>query len=495
MKRFLEIVPGAASAIALSALIFFSWKAPVGVVIFIVLYDLYWFLKVVYLFFHLRLSFATLRKNLERDWFRELKTDHSGWESVRHLVILPMYKESFDVVRESFRSLASANYDLKKFIVVLALEERGGEEDAETARKVQEEFGDLFHRFAVSVHPAGIPGELAGKGANETWAAKFAKNEIVDKDLIPYDDLIVSVFDIDTRPGKDYFAILAYKFLSEPDRLRASFQPVPLFTNNFYHASLFPRLIGFSATFWQLMQQSRHEQLVTFSSHSIPFRALVEVGFWHTDIVSEDSRIFFQCLLHYRGEWKTVPLFYPVYMDAVEGTTFFTAMKNLYLQQRRWAWGVENFPYVVGEFIRRKDIPFRIKRFWTLKIFDGFFSWSTSSFIIFLFGVMPNLLGSEAFKQTVYSYNLPLITGWLINMSSIGIITSAFLSMHFLPPRGEEAVRLRDYALYFLQWFLMPVTFVTFGSIPAFESQMRLLLGGKFRLGFWKTPKGKEKAE
>jgi hypothetical protein len=491
MKRFLEIVPGTASFLALGALVFFSWKAPVWVVIFIVLYDLYWFLKVLYLFFHLRTSFSILKKNLAKDWFQELTADHREWGNLYHLVVLPMYKESFEVVHKSFESLAAANYDLKRMIVVLALEERGGEGDREIAGRITAEFGPRFHRFFVSTHPDGIPGELAGKGANETWAVKAAKQEVIDAELIPYDRIIVSVFDIDTRPGRDYFAILAYKFLSTPDRLRASYQPVPLFTNNFYHASIFPRLIGFSATFWQLMQQSRREQLVTFSSHSISFRALVDLGYWHTDIVSEDSRIFFQALIHYKGEWQTVPLLYPVYMDAVEGDSFFGAMKNLYKQQRRWAWGVENFPYVVSEFIRRKDIPFRVKRFWTLKIFDGFFSWSTSSFIIFLFGVMPNWLGDEAFKQTVYSYNLPLVTGWLINLSSIGIITSAFLSMHFLPPKEAEArPRLKEYVFYFLQWFFMPVTFVVFGSVPAFEAQLRLMFGGKYRLGFWKTPKG-----
>jgi hypothetical protein len=489
MQRFLEIVPGLASALALSALIFFSWQAPVAVVIFIVLYDLYWFLKVVYLFFHLRTSFSRLKKNIATDWRAELNAHHPKWESLTHLVVLPMYRESYEVVEASFESLSRANYDLKKLIVVLALEEKGGEEDKETAQKIRARYGELFRNFLVTEHPAGLPGELPGKGANETWAAKKAKELIIDTDLIPYDDILVSVFDIDTRPGKEYFGVLAYSFFSTPDRLHSSFQPVPLFTNNFYHTSLFPRLIGFSATFWQLMQQSRHEQLVTFSSHSIPFRALVDVGFWHTDIVSEDSRIFFQCLIHYKGQWQTVPLFYPVYMDAVEGGTFREAMQNLYKQQRRWAWGVENFPYVVSAFARAKDIPFRIKRFWTIKIFDGFFSWSTSSFIIFLFGVMPNVLGNEAFKETIYSYNLPLVTGWLINLSSVGIITSAFLSMHFLPPK-EERVRARDYILYLFQWFFMPVTFVIFGSVPAFEAQTRLLLGGKFRLGFWKTPKG-----
>lgn len=491
MQRFLEIVPGAASLLALLALVFFSWQLPVVIVIFIVLYDLYWFLKVTYLFFHLRVAFSALRKNLKIDWFARLKSGGNEWDKIIHLVILPMYKESHEIVHTSFVSLSKTNYEKKNMIIVLALEEGGGEDDRETAQKIQQEFGNLFRNFLITVHPKNIPGELAGKGSNETWAMKAVKRDIIDAEKIPYGNIITSVFDIDTKPGENYFGILTQKFLATPDNMHASYQPIPLFTNNFYHTSIFPRLIGFSATFWQLMQQSRPEQLVTFSSHSIPFQALVDVGFWHTDIVSEDSRIFFQCLLHYKGAWETIPLLYPVYMDAVEGGTFWSAMKNLYKQQRRWAWGVENFPYVVGEFIRRKDIPFRIKRFWTIKIFDGFFSWSTSSFIIFLFGVMPNVLGNEIFKQTIYSYNLPRVTGILINLSSVGIITSAFLSMTFLPPR-DSGIRVRDYFFYLAQWFFMPVTFVTFGSIPALEAQIRLLLGGKFRLGFWKTPKGKK---
>lgn len=491
MQRFLEIVPGVASLLALLALILFSWQLPVFVVFFIVLYDLYWFLKVTYLFFHLRVAFSHLRKNIKIDWFAKLKEEGKPWHEVVHLVILPMYKESYEVVRASFLSLSKTNYEKKNLLVVLALEAAGGEADQEIAKKIQEEFGGLFRNFFITTHPKDLPGELSGKGSNETWAIQAVKRDVIDAEKIPYENILTSVFDIDTRPGENYFGILTYKFLATPTRTRASYQPIPLFTNNFYHTSIFPRLIGFSATFWQLMQQSRAEQLVTFSSHSVPFQALVDVGFWHTDIVSEDSRIFFQCLLHYKGDWQTVPLLYPVYMDAVEGSTFWGAMKNLYKQQRRWAWGVENFPYVVGEFIRRKDIPFRIKRFWTIKIFDGFFSWSTSSFVIFLFGVMPNILGSEVFKQTIYSYNLPRITGILINLSSVGIITSAFLSMTFLPPRASR-VRVRDYLFYLGQWFFMPITFITFGSIPALESQIRLMLGGKFRLGFWKTPKGKK---
>ena len=59
------------------------------------------------------------------------------------------------------------------------------------------------------------------------------------------------------------------------------------------------RVVASSTTFWLFTDLSRSERLFTFSSHSMSFRALVDVGFWDKTIVTEDSRIFLQGLVRY----------------------------------------------------------------------------------------------------------------------------------------------------------------------------------------------------
>ena len=489
MIRFWEIMPGALAWLTLFGLTFLSWRAPVAVVVFILLYDLYWFLKLIYLFFHLRSSFTKMNANLKMDWLAKLKKDNpENWEKIRHLVILPVYRESYGIIKQAFSNLIEANYPKEKFFVVLATEERGGEADLESALMIEKEFNGAFKGFLITRHPSDLPNELAGKGSNQAWAAKEALSKLIDPSGISYDDVLVSVFDIDTRTDQDYFGILAYKFLNSSHPYRSSFQPIPLFINNVHEAPFFARLVGFSGSFWQLMQESRPEQLVSFSSHSMPLKALVEVGFWETDIVSEDSRIFFQCLAHYKGDWRAEPLLYPVYMDAVAGETFFAALKNLYKQQRRWAWGAENLARAANDFSKDKSFPAKVGRFWKWTLLDGVYSWSTSSFIIFLFGWFPNLLGDEAFRTSVISYNLPRLTGWILNLSSIGVIASAFLSIIILYPRLKGFKRWH-LVWYFLEWLLTPLVFIIFSAFPALDAQTRLMLGGRFRLGYWRTPK------
>ena len=240
-----------------------------------------------------------------------------------------------------------------------------------------------------------------------------------------------------------------------------------------------------------MMHQAWPERLTTFSSHSMPFKALVEIGFWQTNIVSEDSRIFWQFFLHYNGDWRTVPLFYPVYMDANVASGFWQTIRNLYKQQRRWAWGVENIPYVLSGFFARK-IAGGQKIYRGFHLIDDFHSWATNALVIFIFGWLPVAIGGENFDISLLSYNLPRVTSFIMTLASIGIVTSAVLALSLLPPKPEKN-KIRHYFLYLAQWILMPLTLIILGSFPALEAQTRLMLDKRFHLDFWTTPKSRSK--
>lgn len=488
--RLMEVLPAFLSWMTLALMFVLSIFLPVWVAFFIILFDLYWLLKTVYLSLHLRSSFAKMKENMKINWLDKLKGDDKlkSWQNIYHLIILPMYNEDYEVVRESFLRLSEANYPLDKMIVVLGLEERAGDINIVVKEKIVKEFGDKFYRFLVTTHPENLFGEKPGKGSNEAWAGKIVKEEVIDREKINYENILVSVFDVDTQVYEEYFGILTYTYLNTENKLRSSYQPVPLFLNNVFQAPALARIIGFSGTFWHLIQQSRPEKLTTFSSHSMPFMALVDIGFWNKDIVSEDSRVFWQCLVQYNGDYKVVPLFYPVSMDANVAPTFWRTMLNLYKQQRRWAWGSENTAYLMQGFRKNKKISFFKKFLWGFHTIEGNHSWATNSIIIFTLGWLPIILGGQDFRITLLAYNLPEITRYIMNFASIGIISSAVLSMSLLPKRPEWFSK-RNYLWYFASWLIMPFTLIFFGAIPALEAQTRLALSGKFRLDFWVTPK------
>ena len=354
---------------------------------------------------------------------------------VFHLVILPFYKEkNGEIVDSCMESLLRANYDKKKMAVVLACEERAGEGALRIAGEAEKKFGGKFGNFLVTVHPEAVPGEMAGKGSNISYAAEEARKKILDAGEIPYENVLVSAFDIDTVVYPDYFSCLTWNFLASPNPYRFSYQPVPLYNNNMWQSPALSRVVANSGTFWQMIQQERPERLTTFSSHSMTFKALYEVGYWQKNIVSEDSRIFWNEFLANDGNYVVVPLSYPVSMDANLAAGFWQTMKNVYKQQRRWSWGAENIPYLLMGFIKNKSIP----RWKKIKIsvleLERAWSLSTDPIILFFFTWVPVIVGGRHFDSSLLSYNMITFSRYVSLLGALGIVLSAILSMTLIPP-------------------------------------------------------------
>ena len=503
--RVFEIIPGFLAWSTLVLVVVLSFFIPVLVAVFIILFDVYWLIKTVYLSLHLRVSYKKLRENMKINWpeaLNEISNSNlttvrqipivRSWQDIYHLIFLPVYKEDFILISATMESLLKTNYPKDKMIVVLCWEERGGEETGKTIEAIEKIYGSNFFHFMKIMHPEGLVNEIPGKGSNTSFAAQVVKSEVIDKMEINYEKILVSNFDIDTVVYPDYFGILTHTFLTTENPLRASYQPVPIYINNIWEAPAFARVVAFSATFWHTIKQEKHETATTFSSHSMPWQALIDVGFWQKNMVSEDSRIFWQCFLRYDGDYRVVPLFYPVSMDANVGQTTWQTFKNVYKQQRRWGYGVENIPYFLFGFAKNKKIDGFKKLKYGFMVIEGFHSWATNALIIFLLGWLPVIVGGNEFNKTVLSFNLPHITRLIMTLSMVGLISTAILSIILLPPRPPGFGKLK-YFWMALQWFLFPVTTICLGLFPGLEAQTRLMLG-KY-MGFWVTPKFRNKSE
>jgi hypothetical protein len=497
--RLLEIFPGFLSWGFLFIAVFLSYKRPLWIALFIITFTIFWFFRTIYFSLLLWIGFKKMEKNKAIDWIEKLNSlpitafdnlnPEKGvrdWKKIYQLIVIPIYKESLEIMRDTFRALEKVDFPKNRMIVVLACEERAKSVVEQTARQIEKEFGSSFFKFMVTWHPFNLPGEIVGKGSNETWSALQAREKIIDPEKIPYQNIIFSSFDGDTCVFPKYFSSLTYQYLTSEKPLRTSFQPIPLYINNAWQASVVSRVFAFSSTFWHTMNQGRPEKLITFSSHSMSFYALNDVGFKQTNVVSDDSRIFWQCFLKYDGDYRVKPLYYPVSMDANVAQKFFKTLLNIYKQQKRWAYGVGDIAYFLFGFYKNKKIPFAKKFFLAYELIEGHLSWATVSIIIFLLGWLPLFLGGQEFSHTLISYNLPRAISGIMTLTMSGLLLSVYISFILIPPKPPECSRFK-YLMLVFGWALFPIMMIFFTALPALEAQTRWMLGRY--MGFWVTEK------
>ncbi len=481
-----EYIPGLMIWVTFIASIVLSFVKPLWVIYFIILFSLYWVLRLFYFVFYSILSSYMFNKQIKFDW-KNKRESLENWQDYYHLFILPTYNEPYEVLESSLEGILACGYPADKIIVGITWEERRKDIYDEVEPKIKAKYENKFFKLLTTLHPDGLEREIKGKAANANWLGWKCK-EMIDELQIPYEKIIVSYFDCDTAVHPKYLDYLTYRYATHPNPTRSSFQPAVLYNNNIWDAPAPMRITAFSTVFWLLAELMRPDRLYTFSSHAISFKALVDVGFWEKDIVTDDSRIFLQCFIHYNGDYEVTPLYIPVSMDTVIAeTSAWEGFKNLYKQQRRWGWGVEHFPYMLYHFRKKKDlIPFktRVKYIWNLG--EGMYSWATAPLILFVLGRLPLYVAGPDVKATVIAQNAPFVLELLMTIGMAGILISAILSIRLLPPRPKQHPKYK-WLIMLLQWILLPVNIVIFGAFPAIEAQTRLMLG-KY-LGFFVTPK------
>jgi len=487
-KRLFEIIPAFLSWWVLIILFILAVLSPAVCALFLIVYEIYWMIRTFYLTTLLAIAHQRMRIEKNRNWLIECqKTSHKcqqKWNQIYHAVIFPIYREDVKILHASVKALLDANYPKDKLIVVMAFEERDPQA-REKAKELEEEFGRSFLKYMSTFHPDKIAGEARVKGANATWAAKILK-EFIDERRIPYERITISCFDADTCVEKEYFSCLTFHYVTSPHPERCSYQPIPVYNNNIWRAPSMARIIEISSSYCQMIESMRQEKFVTFSSHSMSFKTLVDVDFWPVDMISDDSVIYWRSMIFYKGDYHVVPMYVTVSMDVAYGRGFLGTLAVQYRQKRRWAWGVENFVYVMLNFVKGTDIPLRLKIRRMFNLLESHISWATWAIIITILTPIPIISGGLIFKGTITGFSFSRITTLLFVTTNFMILVWILLSFSLLPPRPHDVKPLKRITMY-TQWFLAPIVIMILGSFPALDAQTRLALG-KY-LHFQYTPK------
>ncbi|TAK88987.1 hypothetical protein EPO04_02670 [Patescibacteria group bacterium] len=546
--RALEILPGVTTWLLLVLPVVLSIFAPMVVVYGIIAFYLFWLLRAFRYSSYLILGYRTMGKVERTDWservdwlrhpdeylakaerrMRDLLRTHpsaaSRWQSfgsnsqyrqrylelhnqiqtlrdiqgrqtatldpdsIYHVVIMAVYNEARDIIEPSVKALFDVDYPAKKIMLAIAYEERGPEETKQVARELADRYADRFGLCVAIEHPDGIAGEVIGKGGNITNAGRQLAEQLQGQGLDP-ERVVVTTFDSDHRASRQYFSVLTYLYCIDPNRSRKSFQPVPMFYNNIWDAPAPMRIIATNNSFWHLIETMRPHRLRNFSAHAQGLRALLDTDFWSVSTPVEDGHQYWRSWLAFDGDHQVVPMYTPVFQDAVLAETYPKTFVAQYKQLRRWAYGISDFPYVVRHCLINSRIGFWNKSVHVFRLLEGHIAWSTTALIV-TFGAWLPLFLNERFSRQELAHQLPVIASNLQNIALVGLIIMVAISMISLPPRPARYRSSRRLFLL-LQWVLVPVVSIAFSATAAIDAQTRLMLG-KY-LAFQVTPKSRRK--
>ena len=472
-QRLLEILPG---FISWSLIIFPLWGSfliPELVAYYIIAFNVYWMWRsfnVAFLaiFAHFRISAST-----RYDWLGDLEV-FPDWEKVHHLIIIPSYQTPLTTLRRTLTALKNQTFPQDRLAIILSFENREGELARQKAQTLTQEFKSVFGYFWTTFHP-DIPGEIKGKSANTSWGAQQAKHNLVDKSGLDINYLTVTSEDDDSVMHPHYFAALTYQFLDNPERYHTIWQAAVMFYNNIWRVPAPVRVMASIFSTFQLFILMRPDSLMNFSTYSTSLKLIDAIGYWDTDVIPEDYRLFFKAYFATKGRVEVKPLFVPIYNDAAESSTFWRTMVNQYEQIKRWAWGVSDDAYIIKRWLTVPDLPFWDKTLRVIRVLENHFLWPVNWFAITLGALLPPLLNPD-FARTSLGKTLPQVSSAILTLSLISLVIILLIDAKNRPPRPHQ-VSLVKRLLQPFEFVLLPLVGLFFNALPGIDAHTRLMLG------------------
>jgi hypothetical protein len=504
--RFFEILPGLLSLLLFLTPIVLSIFFVPAAALFIITYILILLIRASAMSLRVIEGYGNVKKARQIDWELLLRDFYSPEKSLEHyrraknkllsahgrnmerlhkrgaidmlpdelyqVVVIATYNESQAIIHPTIEYVIDSNgFENRKTVLFIAYEQRASEQKKRETLETLKLYRTRFYHAEAVEHPL-VEGELAGKGANATYTGRriavWAKEKGIDPSKI-----IVTVLDADNRTDKNYFSLLSYVYLSAENRKQKSYQPVALYNNNIWDVPAIMRICAISNTYFHLGNSMRPHALRNFSAHAQSLDALIDTDFWSVRTIVEDGHQFWRSYFRYDGDYQVLPLYVPIYQDAVYAGSRYKTTVAQFKQIRRWTYGASDVSYVATRafFMKNKvsktDALFKFGR-----LLESHVGWAVSAPLLLLSGWLPLFLNGRA-AHNIVALRLPQIVSDINTVALIALLFVVYVGLSTLPKRPSYHKRRRAFGFVW-QWIFTPVVGVAFNSIEAINSQTHL---------------------
>jgi cellulose synthase/poly-beta-1,6-N-acetylglucosamine synthase-like glycosyltransferase len=493
------MVPGFITLLLLFAPI---WATLMGVPELVLYYvaflSVYWFYKTLVTTLGNFIAFRRYKRALALNWDRMIKDIEwetlpnpeqlpKSYDDFKVVVLLPFYKEPYEVLIQTIESIKRSTYDIKKVTIVFAVEESGGEVSRLNAERLKQEQGQYFGDFRYYIHPQGIAGEPTGIAApNLNWAARHYVLELLEEgeNLLNY---LVIKYDSDMQISPKFLSNFVHTYLVSPNRYNAFFSPaIMLYSNNYWKVPVLMRVFSGVLTL-ALMSEwvVAKKQKQSFSCFGFNLNLLHEIDYWDPMIGVDDTGFYWRAFLALDGKFRGEEFYAPCFNDAVEAENYFKTHVVMYKQLRRWGWGAIVYPMTLQAISKNRKMSILSKVTSLADMFRIYNLYSTIAFLL-TFSIPLVVLFNPDFSLHSSAHVLPKIISSLLTLSMIGLLPSrTVLEGLYGPP--PKKMGMAFFIWHYFEQLMLVVFSLTLGFFPYLQAQIEMMFGKS--MTFMVTPK------
>lgn len=408
------------------------------------------------------------------EYERRKRPDSLPWEDVRHMIVVPSYKEDVRILRETLQRFAESSLARSQVTIVLAME--GADPSAgETATALKNEFASAFRQIIATYHPRGLTGEVAGKSSNVAWAVRHARFEMVDDNGDPIEHVAITVTDADSLLHPKYLESLTCLFATAPNRQNQIWQAPIRFHSKVWETNAALALVQVYSAAWELAYLAGWWwQAMPMSTYSLGLKLAASVDYWDADVIAEDWHMFIKCYYRRRGRFTITPIYLPFKAYTVSGNSFLDSCRNRYAQTLRHAWGAKEIGYTITQMIANPTAFTRSTRVFLRVAHDNLMA--GAGWVVMSFGTqLPFLLNPELLGKMLSTPQYLLIQFSLAAVAITGLIFWS-ADMQLRTPKPTPWT-LSERLLTLASFLALPVLVLILVAVPVIEAQTRLMLG------------------